>query len=87
MTVFNKNRQSDHKAVFENFKLRHESLNNDDVNRNEKPRKYRPWRMNDKILEDKSVIEGVEECKKIKNYKNKYGKLWYDFFISDITNF
>lgn len=80
--------KSDHKAVFENFKLRHESLNNDDVNRNEKPRKYRPWRMNDKILEDKSVIEGVEEiCKKIKNYKNKYGKLWYDFFISDITNF
>jgi exonuclease III len=80
--------KSDHKAVFADFKLRHESLNNDDVNSNEKPRKYRPWRMNDKILEDKSVIEGVEEtCKKIKNYKDKYGKLWYDFFISDIINF
>ena len=40
------------------------------------------------ILEDKSVIEGVEEtCKKIKTYKDKYGKLWYDFFISDIINF
>ena len=35
-----------------------------------------------------SVIEGVEEtCKKIKTYKDKYGKLWYDFFISDIINF
>jgi hypothetical protein len=41
-----------------------------------------------KILEDKSVIEGVEEiCKKIKKYKDKFSKLWYDFFISDIINF
>jgi hypothetical protein len=39
-------------------------------------------------LEDKSVIEGVEEiCKKIKKYKDKFSKLWYDFFVSDIINF
>jgi hypothetical protein len=80
--------KSDHKAVFANFKLNRETINSDDLNDSEKPKKYKPWRLNDKILEDKSVIEGVEEiCNKIKKYKDKFSKLWYDFFVSDIINF
>jgi hypothetical protein len=52
------------------------------------PKKYKPWRLNDEILVEKHVKEGIETiCEKIGIYKEKYEKLWYDFFIKDIIIF
>ena len=61
---------------------------NNCIENERKPKKYKPWRLNDEILEDKSVNGGVESiCEKINMYKEKYEKVWYDFFIKDITIF
>jgi len=79
--------KSDHKAVFAKFEF--QTLNINDKNKKkDKLKKYTPWRLNDEILEDKNVIEGVENiCKKINSYKEKYEKTWYDNFIKEVINF
>jgi hypothetical protein len=78
--------KSDHKAVFASFDF--ETPINNSIENERKPKKYKPWRLNDEILEDKSVTEGVEKiCEKINLYKEKYEKVWYDFFIKDIIIF
>jgi hypothetical protein len=80
--------KSDHKAVFASLQFNNNFLSDRDKNKNDKPEKYIPWRLNDEILEDKSVIEGVNEiCGKIQIFKEKYEKIWYDFFIKEIVIF
>ena len=52
--------KTDHKAVFSNFSLEINSLNQS------KLCKYKPWRLNEKILGEKSVKDGIEEiCQNI----------------------
>ena len=49
---------------------------------------YRSWRLKNILLENKKVEENVEEiCKKIPSLKDKYGKLWYDYFIKELIEF
>jgi exonuclease III len=68
--------KSDHKAVFASLQFNNNFLSDRDKNKNDKPEKYIPWRLNDEILEDKSVIEGVNEiCGKIQIFKEKYEKI------------
>ena len=78
--------KSDHKAVFASFDL--ETYINSIIENEGKPKRYKPWRLNDEILEEKSVTEGVERiCEKVNFYKEKYEKVWYDLFIKDIIIF
>ena len=74
--------KTDHKAVFSNFSLEINSLNQS------KLCKYKPWRLNEKILGEKSVKDGIIEiCQKITSLKQKHDKIWYDFFIKEIVIF
>ena len=74
--------KTDHKAIFSNLSFESPCL------KKEKPCNYKPWRLNEKILEEKCVKEGVEEiCGKISTLKLKHDKLWYDFFIIEIISF
>ena len=61
--------KTDHKAVFTSIKIEYEyEIGNT-------PKKYKPWRLNDKILDEKEVIDGITEiCKKIPSLKLKHGK-------------
>jgi len=77
--------KSDHKAVFSCLDYKNVSKNSTEKCM---PKKYKPWRLNDEILVEKHVKEGIETiCEKIGIYKEKYEKLWYDFFIKDIIIF
>ena len=68
--------KSDHKAVFINCKFK------EIIKKQKNIEKYIPCRLKNIILEDKIVVENVEEiCKKSPSLKDGYGKIWYDFFI------
>jgi hypothetical protein len=46
------------------------------------------WKLNETILKDESVKEGIEViCNKIHEKKKKFGKMWYDFFIEEVIAF
>ena len=62
------------------------SLIKSDIDPNIK--KYRPWRLNDSILEQEVVIQGIKNiCDKIEFFKKENGFEWYDIFIKKIVNF
>ncbi len=74
--------KTDHKAIFSNFSFESPCL------KKEKPRNSKPWRLNENILEEKCVKDGVEEiCGKIPTLKLKHDKIWYDYFIIEIISF
>jgi len=74
--------KSDHKAVFINCKIL------EIVKKKENISKFRPWRLNNIILEDIKVNKNVEEiCSKIPSLKDRHGKIWYDYFIEEIIKF
>ena len=72
--------KSDHKAVISSLIIGCDCIQN--------VKKYRPWRLNDSILNEKEVIHGMEMiCNKIEGLKMVHSNKWYDFFIESVVNF
>ena len=73
---------SDHKIVMANFIFK------TNINNSKTPKIFKSWKLNDKILEKKSVKEGIKEiCKKIPSLKEKFKYIWYDKFNKQIVSF
>ena len=72
--------KSDHKAIFAKLEFFKSCKNHKNI--------YNPWKLNDSILENNEVINGLKiKFSEIPLFKKKYEKLWYDFFIKDVIIF
>ena len=73
---------SDHKIVLASFVLVSR------LDRDELPKRFIAWKLDDKILDDKLVEDGIKIiCKEIPFLKKKFKYIWYDKSNKKIISF